>query len=251
MQKLSLGRPGALALTLLATAACGSRSATTFPPGISNNLLNDQINVAWPTCPPLSGSADGCASDSDLYPEYMATEISGTGSGYGWAHGRGYLKSDISAVWNKLQLDQGVVQLSFYPERNQSSCSAGVDVEQGYDVSFETHETPNGAIQSHYDFAVTFREGVMEGSEAAPTEIGVVYEKTWGATSPGVQILVGSIVFAAVTTDVTSIEMIRHLEATDTNGGTQTLSWITDYYSALKADLAGTPPPDLCAGAPP
>jgi len=251
MQKSLLGRSGAIALAVAAATGCGSRTTSSFPPGISNNLLDDQIGVDWPKCPPLSGTDNGCAGENDLYPEYLATEISGTGSGYGWAHGRGYFKSDITQVWNRLQLAQGVVQLSFYPERNQSSCSAGVDVEQGYDVSFETHETPNGAIQSHYDFAVTFREGVMEGTETAPTQIGVVYQKTWGATSPGVQVLVGSIVFAAVTTDVTSIEMIRHLEATDTNGGTQTRSWITDYYSALKADLAGTPPPDLCAGAPP
>jgi hypothetical protein len=63
-----------------------------------------------------------------------------------------------------------------------------------------------------------------------------------------VQTLAGSIVFQTVPDDpnVTSIEMIRHLQATDTDGGPQALSWITDYYNELTTVLAGTPAPDLC-----
>ena len=266
-------RPWASTLALAALAACGSRGTTPFPPGI--NALQDAIAVAWPSCPPLSGTENGCASATDPYPQTLATETSagagnqatavvlpspltgsptgyetfnfGTDAGYGWAHGRGYLKYAIADVWAALQLP-GVVQLSFYPERNQSTCDATLNVESGYEVSFNTHEVPDGTLQSHYDFIVTFREGVMEGTEAAPEEIGVAYQKTWGAISPGVQTLAGSIVFQTVPDDpnVTSIEMIRHLQATDTDGGPQALSWITDYYNELTTVLAGTPAPDLC-----
>ena len=267
--------PRLLALPLaLALAGCGSRGTTAFPPGI--NELQDVIQVNWPSCPPLSGSENGCASASDPYPQTMASETStggmdppptsvvlkspltgspsgedtfdyGTSAGYGWAHGRGYLKYPISAVWAALQLP-AVIQLSFYPERNQSSCDAAMNVESGYQVSFDTHEVPDGVIQSHYDFVVTFREGVMVGTEAAPQQIGVVYQKTWGAISPGVQVLSGSIIFEAVPgePDVTSIEMIRHLQATDTDGGPQALSWITDYYNEIGSVLGGTPAPAVC-----
>jgi len=240
---------GVAAIGLAATTGCGSRTSADFPAGIDNNLLQDQIAVAWPAC--TAATDPGCSSATDPYPETLATEISGTSSGYGWAHGIGYLKTPIATVWNKLQIAQGVVQLSFYPERDNSSCDAGLNVETGYDVSFETHEVPNGAIQSHYDFSVTFREGVLKGTETAPEAVGVVYKKTWGATSPGVQTLAGSIIFTAVTPDVTSIEMIRHLSATNTNGGPQARSWITEYYAVLKEVLAGTPPPDFvrCSGA--
>ncbi|HVP68666.1 MAG TPA: hypothetical protein VMT17_15540 [Anaeromyxobacteraceae bacterium] len=239
----------ALVLALVA-AACGGRTSSPFPPGI--NELQDQIDVAWPTCPSADGTDPGCASPDDPYPQTLATEISGTGSGYGWAHGRGYLKYPIAQVWAALQLPD-VVNLSFYPERGNSKCGGGLNVEPGYDVSFETHETPNGWPESLYDFAVTFREGIMEGDVANPQEIGVVYQKTWGATNPGVQTLAGSIIFKpASSTDpnVTTIEMIRHLSATNTKGGPQAQSWITDYYNELVSVLGGTPPPALCSGLP-
>jgi len=247
MKKLT-SCPRAAALALMLAAACGGRSTSSFPPGI--NALQDAIEVAWPTC--TSAADSGCASADDPFPQTLATEISGTGGGYGWAHGRGYLKYPISQVWAALQLP-GVVNLSFYPERDNSKCDAGLNVESGYDVSFETHEVPNGLIQSHYDFSVTFREGVMEGTEADPKEIGVVYQKTWGATSPGVQTLAGSIIFRpASSTDpnVTSIEMIRHLSATNTNGGPQAQSWITEYFDGIVSVLGGTALPSLCSGLP-
>ena len=273
MRAMGRIRPRSLALALL-LAACGTRGTTAFPPGI--NALQDNIAVAWPSCPPLTGASNDCAAVDDPYPQTMATETStsdpaapsttivlkspltgsptgdetydfGTAAGYGWAHGRGYLKYPIAQIWAVLQLP-GVIQLSFYPERNQSSCDAAMNVESGYEVSFDTHEVPDGVIQSHYDFIVTFREGVMVGTEAAPQQIGVVYQKTWGAISPGVQVLVGSIIFEAVPGDpnVTSIELIRHLQATDTDGGPQALRWITDYYDEIASVLGGTPAPALC-----
>lgn len=266
-------RRWAFALALALASACGGRGATEFPPGI--NALQDTFSVAWPACPPLQGLVSGCASTTDPYPQTLATETSdnsksqattlqipdpltgspsgdlaiplATNEGYGWAHGRGYLKYSMAEVWAVLQLP-GVVQLSFYPEHAQSNCDAALNVEQGYAVSFETHEVPFGVIQSHYDFTVTFREGIMQGTAEAPTEIGVVYQKTYGATNPGVQVLAGSIIFQTVPNEpnVTSIELIRHLQATDTDGGTQTLSWITEYYSAIVSVLSGVPVPTLC-----
>ncbi len=243
-------------LAVSALAACGSKVSTEFPPGI--NALQDTIDVAWPNC--ATGTTTGCASATDPYPDALNTEqggVNGTGPAYGWAHGRGYLKHPIAEVWATLQLPE-VVQLSFYPERDQSTCGGAENVESGYDVSFSTHETPKG-IGSFADFIVTFREGVILGTSAAPQEVAVVYQKTWGTTYVGV--LAGSIVFrggVAGSTDpsvpddpnVTSVELIRHLAAKNTNNGPQTQSWITDYYDELQAYLDGTVAsfPVLCSG---
>jgi len=247
MAKFTWRLLASLAATTL--AACGSHVATQFPPGL--NALQDTVEVAWPDC--NTGTTDGCASPTDKYPETLATEqggVNGTGPGYGWAHGRGYLKHPVAEVWAALQLP-GAVQLGFYPEKGQSTCAGAENVESGYDVSFSTHETPTG-IGSFADFTVTFREGVVLGTSMAPQEVAVVYQKTWGTTYVGV--LAGSIVFQAAADDpnVTSVEMIRHLAASHTNNGPQAQSWITMYYDELKGYLDGTVTsfPILCSGVP-
>ena len=56
-----------------------------------------------------------------------------------------------------------------------SSVAAALLVEAGYDVSFLTAYTiVSGPVT--VDFSITWREGVVTGTEASPTQVSVVYE---------------------------------------------------------------------------
>ncbi len=217
-----------LAAPLLLTA-CGTES-TTLPPGLGPvSLVTD---LSWPAeCEAATPTA--ALDIGNAFP------VVGSPS-YTERHARGCLPYALPAIWQALQLPTGV-DVAFWPEVEQSDCSAKANVEPGYAVSFLTTEIPHGGIQSHYTFDVTWREDVTAGTAQAPTEVKVYYGKTAGTVE--VPWLRGSIVLTADPNHAgwTRIEMARQL---NTNGHSDDIAqltrWLQAYYDGLGYQMSGS-----------
>jgi hypothetical protein len=70
------------------------------------------------------------------------------------------------------------------------------------------------------------------------------YQKTDGTSL--IQVMEGSIVARRVTAGVTSLEMVRHINA-PTEDGSSARDWIVEFYTALKEQVHGQPAPKSCA----
>jgi hypothetical protein len=226
-----------LFLPVALLAACGSEN-TALEAGLVP--VAPVTDIAWPA--PLGGPC----------PESLVVgtpfSVFGVPS-YTEGHGRACVNGTLKQVWAAMQIPSGV-QLSFYPERNDSDCEPRLNVETGYDVSFLTKEVPHGAIESHYTFEITWREGVTEGTKDDPRELRVKYGKTFGTTE--VPMIKGSMILFEDPPGTVRLEIVRQL---NTNGHSddpgKLVSWITGYYDAVRIALSTTPPgtalPNLCA----
>ena len=82
------------------------------------------------------------------------------------------------------------------------------NVETGYDVSFLTAYTIDNIVTVNYD--LTWREGVVAGSEADPSQVSVVYQKTSGSSF--VSLMDGSIQLNSVSPMVTELQFAQRTE---------------------------------------
>jgi len=218
-------------MAALSLAACGKDIDTPFRMSLAPL---ESVDVGWPSGSPC--------------PEVLE-KTHGPADGYSYAHGRGCIQRPLREVWQALKLPH-VVHLSFYPERDESTCSARlnfqVDGVVGYSVSFEHHETPKG-IGSFADFYVAFVEGVTKGTDDLPEEVVVAYQKISGHSY--VPVLRGTVLLREVSTDVTGVELVRHLKTLHSgrDDGAQAELWIQGYYDALRMQVYGPPIPPLCA----
>jgi hypothetical protein len=89
-------------------------------------------------------------------------------------------------------------------------------------------------------FSVTWREGVVAGSEESPTQVSVVYEKTSGSSF--VSLMEGSIQLISVTPGVTELQFAQRLNATDTDS-TNIASWTNEMFLSVIAQVNGQPLP--------
>jgi hypothetical protein len=113
------------------------------------------------------------------------------------------------------------------------------NVEAGYDVSFLTsYSIVSGPVT--VDFSITWREGVVSGTEAAPTQVSVVYEKTDGSSY--VTLLEGSIELVSVTPTVTELQFAQRLNATQ-SGSDTIASWTNELFNSIVATVHGQPLP--------
>jgi hypothetical protein len=223
----------------LLLSACGSET-TALEAGLAP--LSPVTDVAWAgpigsPCPESTGLAT-----NDPYSVFGVPS-------YTEGHARGCLNGTLKQVWAALQIPSGV-QLSSYPERNDSDCEPRLNVETGYDVSFLTKEIPHGTIERNYTFEITWREGVTEGTAADPREIRVKYGKTYGTTE--VPLIKGSMVMVEDPPGTVRLEIVRQLNTNGhSNDHDKLLSWMQGYYDAMKIALSTTPPgtalPNLCA----
>jgi len=231
MTKPARALRGAAAMAALSLAACGSDIDTPFRLSLAPL---ESVDVGWPAGSPC--------------PEVLE-KTHGPADGYSYAHGRGCIQRSLAEVWEALQLPQ-VAHLSFWPERDESTCSAKlnfqVDGVTGYSVSFEHHETPKG-IGSFADFYVVFVEGVTKRSAAGPEEVVVAYQKTSGHSY--IPVLRGTVLLEEISTGVTGVELVRHLKTLHSgrDDGAQAELWIQGYFDALKMQVYGPPVPAVCA----
>jgi hypothetical protein len=209
-----------LAFALLAGApACQHDTTTVFSPGLEP-LGTDTV------APP---NADG----GDAYPETLVltqgTQGDLGGSGYNYVVATGYVQAGINDVWAAFKIPNVVVDrhaINSYTVQN--------NVEKGYDVSFATDYTINNVITVSY--TLTWREGAVAGTEGDPSQVSVVYEKTFGSSF--VSIMAGSIELISVNAGVTELQFVQHMNATDTDSGT-IASWTNELFASVVAQVHG------------
>lgn len=227
-----------LAAVVLATAGCGSE---TTPLEAGLEPLGTVEDVAWPA--PLGQACPESIQINQPFPVFAVPS-------YSEGHARACLRGTLAQVWAAMQIPQGV-QLNFYPERNETDCEARLDVETGYPVSFLTKEIPHGVIERNYTFEITWRIGVVEGTEANPLQVNVKYGKTYGTTE--VPWIKGTVVLFEDPPGTVRMEIIRQV---NTNGHsdepTKLRAWMQGYFDAMQIALSTTPPgtalPRLCPG---
>jgi hypothetical protein len=111
-------------------------------------------------------------------------------------------------------------------------------VEQQYPVSFRVHNIVRDIITIEFD--LTWRGGVIEGSNDAPHAVSMRYQKTFG--SDFIMTLSGSMVARPLDADTTEVELVRHIKSTGA-GAPEAELYLRDVYASLAARVQGRPLP--------
>jgi hypothetical protein len=211
----------------LGSAGCNPTHSSSFPLSLGFTPLEAlSPSASWPA--PVG---------TDPHPQALGPVVAVRESGHLASHARGYLHAPLAKVYEALHdpaasyihNDGGGTRLSRAPE---------LDVEP-FPVSFRvTYSNPS--IIGDVTFTLTYRAGPLEGTDAAPIQIGERYQKTAGTTHIGV--MSGSLVAVAVdgAPDVTSVEMIAWLSA-DTQGQSDCDGTVIDLFGDLATKLASMP----------
>jgi len=216
-----------LLLVSVATAAlfvvgCQHQESTSFPPGLDA--------LATDTVPPPQPEGDG----GDEYPETLSlTQGSDSVDNYNYVVATGYVDAPIEAVRAAFQIPNVVVD-----RHGITSYTVQENVETGYTVSFLTAYTIDGLATVNFD--LTWREGVVAGTTADPTQVSVVYEKTYGSSF--ISLMEGSIQLVSVTPSVTELEFVQRMNAEDTSSQ-NIASWTTELFGSVVAQVHGQPLP--------
>ena len=234
----------ALAVALL---GCPGNREDPFPKSVGYQPLTycPQVEVDWPTdtavppdpCPEKLNilSAPGCGGA--LNPDtYVVTAH---------AHARGYLKAPLQAVWAKMQpawdglpnwvhlCDDGTIKC--VQSWHWLPGAEGAD----FPVSFIMRYHVSNIIS--VDWELTWREGPLTGTVAAPLSVGARYQKTWGIEN--IRVETGSYVLTPAPDDTcTSVELVGWLDA-DTQGQSPAESVFGTLYYAYHLLLTGVHTP--------
>lgn len=206
-------------LVLLGLAAgCGGDEATTFPPG---------LQPFEPVTVPLPAATAG-----EAFPEVFVTRA-GEGADYEWAQGRGYVHAPLARVYEALR-DPDITT----DRRRVSEYSVTLNSEPEYPFSYRVHNIVHDLVTIEFD--MSWRLGPNDGSEAAPTAVSAVYQKTFGSTF--IDVLRGDIVARQVDANTTDIEMVRHIRSSGA-GGPEAAIYLRDVYNSVLARVRGQPLP--------
>jgi hypothetical protein len=193
---------------------CQHDTTTVFPPGLEP-VATDSV------APP---NADG----GDSYPETLSL-VQGSTSDYNYVFATGYVDASIEDVWAAFKMPNVVVD-----RHAITSYTVTPNVETGYDVSFLTAYTIDSIVTVSYD--LTWREGVVAGTEADPSQVSVVYQKTSGSSF--VSLMDGSIQLNSVSATVTELQFAQRMNAMDTDSS-NIASWTNEIFSSVVAQVHG------------
>lgn len=187
--------------------ACGSKE-TVFPAGFE----------------PLVPNVAELPLDA---PETMDLVV-GSEDAFDWANARGTIDAPLADVWVALKQPDTAVD-----RRAVDEWTVDFDVEPEYDVSYVVHTRVVDLVTIEYD--LTWRQG-----EVDEDVISARWQKTDGASI--VDLLEGSIVLTALEDDVTSVEIVEHLN-TPGDESERLTSFFTDLWASLVAASHGEPLP--------
>ncbi|MDO9018170.1 MAG: hypothetical protein Q8S73_23255 [Deltaproteobacteria bacterium] len=200
------------------TAGCGSDEATAFPPGLQPF---EAVTVPLPA-----------ATASDPHPEVFVTRF-GEGADYEWAQGRGYIHAPLARVYEAMRDPEVTTD-----RRRVTEFSSTPNTEPEYPFSYRVHYIVRDLVTIEFD--MSWRLGPIEGSEAAPTAVSGVYQKTFGSSF--IDVLRGDVVARQVDANTTDIEMVRHIRSAGA-GGPEAEQYLRDKYNSILARVRGQPLP--------
>lgn len=211
---------GTALAALLAGGGCGGDSACKeFPVSVGFEPLEVVDNeVLWP---------DAAGPDA-------VNVVYGPTIGHAWAHGRGYVHQPLSKVYQALK-DPAASRI-ITPGNHWTVTST--NPEPQFPISYSVHYTVYDTITVEWD--ILYRGGVAAGTEAAPSEIGLRYQRTCGSSHITVES--GSLRAYPSDTDpqATKLEMVGWLVA-DTQGPDSVGGTLKDWFANLTAKLASLP----------
>ena len=210
-----------LAALALALAGCPGNVEDPFPKSVGFQPLTycPEVEVPAPTdpvdpCPEILNVAAAPSCGGYLNPDQFAVTAH--------AHGRGFYKASLLAVWSKMQPAQpGLPNWIHLCDDGTVKCVDSWEWRPGlegadFPVSFRMGYHVDEVIPVNWEH--TWREGPLEGTVAAPLVVGARYQKTSGIQNIRVQ--TGSFVLRKAPDDTcTSIELVGWLSA-DTQGQT-------------------------------
>jgi hypothetical protein len=199
-------------------AGCGGDEATVFPPGLQPL---EAVTIPLPA-----------ATAADAHPEVLVTRF-GENADYEWAQGRGYVHAPLARVYEALRDPEVTTD-----RRRASEFSSTPNTEPEYPFSYRVHYIVRDLVTIEFD--MSWRLGPIEGSEAAPTAVSGVYQKTYGSSF--IDILRGDVVARAVDANTTDIELLRHIRSSGA-GGPEAEVYLRDMYNSILARVRGQPLP--------
>ena len=200
------------------SAGCGGDEATTFPPGLQPF---EAVTVPLPP-----------ATASDPRPEVFVTRV-GEGADYEWAQGRGYVHAPLARVYEALRDPEVTTD-----RRRVTEFSSTSNTEPEYPFSYRVHYIVRDLVTIEFD--MSWRLGPIEGTEAAPTAVSGVYQKTFGSSF--IDVLRGDVVARQVDANTTDIEMVRHIRSSGA-GGPEAEVYLRDKFNSILARVRGQPLP--------
>ena len=199
---------------------CGS-SKTPFPPGLAP--LEDN-RAEWP--------AEGAETLSLRLGE------SDDDGGYTWGHGRAYVQQPVERVLDALTTPRVTVN-----RRKVTAYTVEWDVEPEYTWSYVIHNTVDDVITLEYD--LTWRHGVVEGSEEAPSAVGTRWQKTDG--SDVIELQRGSVYSWAVDEETTALEFVLHQRSISDDRAIVSAN-LDDFFVDIRAASHGEELPSYVTG---
>jgi hypothetical protein len=184
-------------------AGCGSEP-TEFPPGLE----------------PLTPNAAVFPEDESE----SADVVLGSEDAFDWANARGYVHAPLATVWLALKQPDTAVD-----RRAVDEWTVDYDVEPDYDVSYVVHTRVVDLVTIEYD--LTWRQGAIDEEVVA-----LRWQKTDGASI--IDLLEGSIVLTAIDDEVTSVEIVEHLQ-TPGDESERLQTFFTDLWASVVAASHG------------
>ena len=154
----------------------------------------DENSAEWPE-----------ASASELYPQELVVVQGDEDASPGWAHVTAYIHVEPARIWEALEQADVVVDRA---EAKDWWLEGECD-KQGLSacLEFYTHMTKFGV---DFDSITTWLYEVREGTDEVPTEMMMVYQKTWGTDV--VEMNTGSIHLREVAEGITAVSYVAWLE---------------------------------------
>jgi hypothetical protein len=221
------GPPAALLVLGLLATACGQ----------SNKPADFPVSVGFTPLEPISDLATFPATTAQGLGPIAHT---GNFDHYG-SHVRGFIAAPLATVYQALHDPAASYIHNLNGQPNFADPAMTPNVEP-FPISFRLHYLdPSEPIVGNVLFDVTYRGGVLEGTEAEPIAIGERYQKTWGTNY--IRVMSGSLRATAAdgAPDFTAVEMEAWLDAT-TQGQSNCDGTLTDLFDDLVGVVASLAP---------
>jgi hypothetical protein len=208
--------------SVLSLTGCFDNVETEFPAGLE----------PWET---PNEAPDPEAVDGDPYPEeivFLHERWMRASS----VHARAYVHADVATTFAAVH-----DPLSGADRRPQVTFTYEEDVDPDYRWSHRSHLIVPDIVT--VEFELTWRSGLVEGTEEMPTITATRWQKTWGTTA--ITLLEGSVVCQRVSDDVTELQIQYHLNAV--GSGYDTIeNYLRGYFDSIVALAHDEPlPPQM------
>jgi hypothetical protein len=197
-------------------------------------IQHNVISTIPPGLDPVEANTapDPAPTATDPHPEVLSV-VSGDTDEFSFAQAKGFIHTTMAKYYDAIH-DGAVVT----DRRRVDSFTVTNNVETGYDVSFRLHDVINNIIT--IDFDVTWRAGVVDGTQADPKQVNMRGGKTAGSSL--VEVLEESEEAHYIDDNTIEVGLIRHAKGVSVSSK-DVVQYVNDCYASIKAKVNGQPLP--------